>query len=504
MKKSHTALAVSPTPECICLAAACRDHWHSLAPAGSKLISDVLETWRRDHAVSEAIILVPDISEPQRVRDALRKLSGRGVRVRWIAPRHSTQVFTACKGLDVELFTGDTVRSAFGAAFGGAGNTRLLGQLDARNQDLEDFLGYKISLLLMRAFHPEPLEEAVAALVKNKDEVFSLKSLSAADAQSVSNFRDNDFPYFQGKSEAIRRLKERIIQVAPTDMGVLISGETGVGKEAVAFYIHEFSNRRSGPLICLNCAGLDETFLRSELFGHEKGAFTGAIAPKKGLVQEAEAGTLFLDELADMPLEVQADLLRFLQTRRYRSLGGLKVKRADIRVIAAAQPVLFEKLETGEFRPDLYYRLSEIVLEAPSLAQVPDDIIRVVRHLAYSLSNRVQDIQETIRYFENGMDILQAYDWPGNVRELSSLVKRKILLGDDVLPEIRVRPNRPQGVDFSKALPLRDAADIIPIEDLVTGYVRHVRTSRPELTQRELAKRLGKSLNTVKKYFPEG
>ena len=190
------------------------------------------------------------------------------------------------------------------------------------DSDLSNFLRYKISLFFMRVMDAEPLREAADFLSSRLDKPFRLEALSEEDRVSVSAFWDAEFPFIEGRSATITALKERILKVAPSEMSVLVVGETGTGKEAVAYYLHEFSRRRGRPFVALNCAGLEETFLRSELFGHKSGAFTGAISDKRGLAKVADGGTLFLDEVGEMSLPIQADLLRFLQTRRVRRLGG--------------------------------------------------------------------------------------------------------------------------------------------------------------------------------------
>jgi two-component system response regulator PilR (NtrC family) len=286
----------------------------------------------------------------------------------------------------------------------------------------------------MQVMDPAPLVETVDLLHSAcSGKPFRLAQLPLAERASVEHFRDADFPYLEGQTTPIKTLKRRIFQVAPTNLSVLILGETGTGKECVAFYLHELSLRRAKPFVALNCAGLDENLLRSELFGHYRGAFTGAISDKKGLVEAAEGGTLFLDEIGDMPFSIQADLLRFLQTRRFRPVGGTEEKRADLRIVAATQPGLAQRNAINGLRTDLYYRIAEVTLETPPLRKVPEDIRRVIRHIVYR--HRLPDTQceKALAYFGKGTEALERYSWPGNARELNSLVKRYLLLKDDVI-----------------------------------------------------------------------
>jgi DNA-binding NtrC family response regulator len=227
-------------------------------------------------------------------------------------------------------------------------------------------------------------------------------------------------------------------------------------------------------------------------------------------VEQAGGGTLFFDELGDMPLSVQADLLRFLQTRRFRPLGSDEEVQADVRLVAAAQPCLHEKIEKGEFRADLYFRIAEVELTTPRLAEVPEDIIRIVRNIVYRCreGGKLEDsdrIRETIDYFSRGQAILQACPWPGNVRELARHIRRRLFLGDDVIPEIaRIRPSVSADRDGHYPIfrPIRRAEDIAPLGEIVTHYVRHVWAHRGQLTQQEVATRLDLSVNTLKKHIP--
>jgi len=214
--------------------------------------------------------------------------------------------------------------------------------------------------------------------------------------------------------------------VAPTDSGVLIQGETGTGKELIAQAIHNRSARRDRPFIKVNCAAIPSGLLESELFGHEKGAFTGAIMRKPGRFELADKGTLFLDEVGDIPLDLQAKLLRVLQEHEFERLGSTRTQQVDVRVIAATHRDLKQMVEEGTFRSDLYYRLHVFPLMVPPLRDRRDDIPVIVRHFVDKYARRMNRRIETIP--ARIMEALANYPWPGNVRELQNFVERAVIL----------------------------------------------------------------------------
>jgi two-component system response regulator AtoC len=215
---------------------------------------------------------------------------------------------------------------------------------------------------------------------------------------------------------------------AATAATVLIRGETGTGKELVARAIHEQSARRAKPLVKLNCAALPETLLESELFGHEKGAFTGAVARKAGRVELAAGGTLFLDEIGDVPLSTQVKLLRLLQEREIERVGGVETIRVDLRFIAATHRPLEQMLEAGEFREDLFYRLNVIPIEVPPLRERRSDVSLLVRHFASALALSHQLPAPEVE--PAALELLVAAPWPGNVRQLVNLIERLVVLAE--------------------------------------------------------------------------
>jgi DNA-binding NtrC family response regulator len=252
-----------------------------------------------------------------------------------------------------------------------------------------------------------------------------------------------------GFSPSIRRVVKLIEKVAPTDATVLVRGASGTGKELVARALHANSPRRDRPLVTINCAALTETLLESELFGHERGAFTGAVQAKPGLVEAAEGGTLFIDEVAEMAPGLQAKLLRVLEDGHYRRVGATQELRTDARVIAATNRPLEEEMTSGRFREDLYYRLNVLTVDLPPLRERREDIPELVEHFLTS-----RKIGPTRYQVEPGaLAALARYDWPGNVRELANVIERAQILAEghlitaDDLPDNLAEASRPPAAD---------------------------------------------------------
>jgi two-component system, NtrC family, response regulator AtoC len=243
-----------------------------------------------------------------------------------------------------------------------------------------------------------------------------------------------DFGAIIGDSAALRVVLEKVEQVAPTASTVLLRGETGTGKELVAHAIHINSPRETGPFVRVNCAALAPGVLESELFGHEKGAFTGAIARRPGRFELADGGTLFLDEVGDLPMEVQIKLLRTLQEREFERVGGTETLKVDVRVVSATNRDLESMIHEGKFREDLYYRLNVFPIELPPLRDRVDDIPRLVDHF---LSKFARAAGKSVRAFSSeALAHLQTYAWPGNVRELENAVERAVIVarGAEIQP----------------------------------------------------------------------
>ena len=250
-----------------------------------------------------------------------------------------------------------------------------------------------------------------------------------------------------GQSAAIQKVFRAIETVGPTDATVLITGESGTGKELVARAIHAASARRFQPFVAIHCGALTETLLESELFGHEKGAFTGAQYRKKGKFEIAEGGTVFLDEIGDISLKTQTDLLRVLQEREITRVGGHQTIKVDFRCVAATNKSLEQLIREGKFRPDLYYRLNVFQIELPPLRERKDDIPLLVDHFVKKYAQSMN--RKIVRVSSPAMQLIQQNDWPGNIRELENAVERAMVVGHE--PELKeedfgIRPHAAAGV----------------------------------------------------------
>jgi len=232
-----------------------------------------------------------------------------------------------------------------------------------------------------------------------------------------------------GKSPAFRNVFSKARLVAGTNATVLITGETGTGKELIARAVHEESPRRDRPMVKVNCSTLPANLIESELFGHEKGAFTGATAQKIGRFDLADGGTIFLDEIGDMPIDLQAKLLRVLQEGEFERIGNPKTIKVDTRVIAATNLNLEEAIEKGKFREDLFYRLNVFPLHAPTLRERKEDIPGLVSHFCVKLGAKVGKEIQSVSH--KALEQLSEYDWPGNVRELENVIERAIIVAGD-------------------------------------------------------------------------
>jgi formate hydrogenlyase transcriptional activator len=234
------------------------------------------------------------------------------------------------------------------------------------------------------------------------------------------------FEQLIGKSLALEAVLEQVQQVAPTGSTVLIQGETGTGKELIARSVHDSSPRFARPFIKLNCAAIPFDLLESELFGHEKGAFTGAIAQKVGRFESADKGTLFLDEVGDIPLALQPKLLRVLQEQEFERLGSTRTHRVDVRLVAATHRNLVEMVKRSEFRSDLYYRLNVFPIQLPSLRARREDVPALVEHFVAIYARRMDKQIDHIS--SETMAALVSYPWPGNIRELQNFIERSVIL----------------------------------------------------------------------------
>ncbi|MDB2386223.1 sigma-54-dependent Fis family transcriptional regulator [Shewanella sp.] len=247
-----------------------------------------------------------------------------------------------------------------------------------------------------------------------------------------------------GRSEGVANVRHLISQVASSDATVLVLGQSGTGKEVVARNIHYLSERREGPFIPVNCGAIPPELLESELFGHEKGSFTGAISARKGRFELAEKGTLFLDEIGDMPLQMQVKLLRVLQERVFERVGGSKSITTDVRIVAATHRHLEHMIEKGEFREDLYYRLNVFPIEMPALCERKEDIPLLLQEL---ISRVYNEGRGRVRFTQRAIDSLKEHAWSGNVRELSNLVERLTILYPGGLVDVNDLPVKYRHID---------------------------------------------------------
>ena len=222
-----------------------------------------------------------------------------------------------------------------------------------------------------------------------------------------------------GNCEGLNRAIDVAIQVAPTDLSVLVTGESGVGKESFPQIVHQFSRRKHGPYIAVNCGAIPEGTIDSELFGHEKGAFTGAISDRNGYFAEANGGTIFLDEVGELPLSTQARLLRVLESGEYIKVGSSKVQKTDVRIVAATNVDFTEAIANGRFREDLYYRLNTVPIKVPALRERPDDIPLLFRKFAADFAEKYR--MPAIQLMEDAKLLLVSYTWPGNIRQLKNV-----------------------------------------------------------------------------------
>ncbi len=277
------------------------------------------------------------------------------------------------------------------------------------------------------------IHEEIKQVVKNALMQKTLRAENALLKKQI--WEDHDFGTIVGNSAALRSILEEVKKIANTKSNVLLLGETGTGKELFARVIHHNSERKDMPFVPINCSAIPENLMESELFGHLKGAFTGALASKKGLFEEADRGTVFLDEIGDLGLPLQAKLLRVIDDLEIRPIGGVQSKKVDIRFIAATNRDITRAVKEGTFREDLYYRINVITLKLPPLRELGDDIKMLAQ---YYLEKYANDIRKTVKHIDGtAMSLLLNYSWPGNVRELKNIIERAVLITDSntIFPE---------------------------------------------------------------------
>ncbi|UBB27148.1 sigma-54 dependent transcriptional regulator [Pseudoxanthomonas japonensis] len=326
-------------------------------------------------------------------------------------------------------------------------------------------------------------------------------SLKRLDTEHQAQTAQGNGP--TGNSPAVVRLRRLIDQVAAFDTTVLVLGESGTGKEVVARAIHEHSPRRDGPFVAINCGAIPPDLLESELFGHEKGAFTGALSARKGRFEMAEGGTLLLDEIGDMSLPMQVKLLRVLQERSFERVGGNQTIRCNVRVIAATHRNLEDRIAEGHFREDLFYRLNVFPIEMPALRERLDDLPALVTTLAMQLARTGRG---EVRFADETLQALRFYPWPGNVRELTNLVERMAVLHPGGLVRVQDLPRRylpedgvlpvPAAAAQAAPAPRAESSGTAPMETQITTVAASDRLPEDGIDLREHIARI--ELNLIR------
>jgi DNA-binding NtrC family response regulator len=359
---------------------------------------------------------------------------------------------------------------------------------------------------IAKPFDHDEMLQAVSRILRDRQTVQSIQAERAATAGKPSldksgSDNSNGEIGIIGSCPPMQDLYSKIRKVAPTDSNVLVQGESGTGKELVARALHNLSRRAKAPMISVNCAAIPETLIESELFGHEKGAFTGASAGRAGLVEAADGGTLFLDEIGELPLEAQARLLRVLQEGEIRRVGSVQSQKVDVRLIAATHRDLKSLAKVGQFREDLYYRLHVIALKLPALRERGADVNEIAN--AFLARQSAKAGRNDLRFGPDAEQAIRHYSWPGNVRELENAVERAVILCES--PEISADL---LGIDIE--LSDLDVDEFIglapqaasssstahePTEDLsLEDYFQHfVLEHQDHMTETELARKLGVS-----------
>ncbi len=353
---------------------------------------------------------------------------------------------------------------------------------------------------IAKPFDHDEMLDAVAAIIANH----SPQSTPEAERNTTAKRGHSHLGGMIGNCQPMIKLYEHINKVAPTEATVLVHGETGTGKELVAKAIHAYSHRTEQPFISVNCAAIPETLIESELFGYEKGAFTGANTNRMGLIEAADGGTLFLDEIGELPLEAQARLLRFIQEDEIRRIGSVESRKVDVRLICATHRDLKTLAQENQFRPDLYYRINVMQLVLPPLRDRGKDILELAESI---LERRCIELNKPIATFSpKAIQAITTYTWPGNVRELENVIERAVILNDGVSIDndllnidlelvnvTQIRSKRPivaPVTDAPAELLGDESQDDLSLEDY---FQRFVLEHQDSMSETELARKLGVS-----------
>ena len=353
---------------------------------------------------------------------------------------------------------------------------------------------------IAKPFEHEEMLQSVARIIEASQRPRVPAAASAAPAGKAGTVADADQDMgIIGASPSMLTLFKRIRKVAPTMSTVLIQGESGTGKELVARALHEQSPRAHAPMISVNCAAIPETLIESELCGHEKGAFTGAVAGRTGLVEAANGGTLFLDEIGELPLEAQARLLRVLQESEIRRVGSVQSQKVDVRLVAATHRDLKALAHQGLFREDLYYRLNVIELRLPALRERGDDVMLIAQALLARIGSSMN--LPSLHFSQEAIDAIRHYRWPGNVRELENAIERAAILcdEDEISAELLgIEPDVSQerssyAASVLESMRTPETVSSEPAENLsLEDYFQHfVLEHQEHMTETELANKLG-------------
>ncbi|MCY1499825.1 Transcriptional regulatory protein ZraR [compost metagenome] len=358
---------------------------------------------------------------------------------------------------------------------------------------------------IAKPFDHDEMLQAVARILRERQESLSAQGSERPAAQATAsrgNGKAVEASHGEigiiGSCAAMQELYGKIRKVSPTDSTVLIQGESGTGKELVARALHNLSRRAKAPLISVNCAAIPETLIESELFGHEKGAFTGASAGRAGLVEAADGGTLFLDEIGELPLEAQARLLRVLQEGEIRRVGSVQSQKVDVRLIAATHRDLKSLAKVGQFREDLFYRLNVISLKLPPLRERGSDVLEIAR--LFLARQAAQMGRGDLRFAHDAEQAIRHYAWPGNVRELENAIERAVILCEhaEISAEllgidIELDDLDDDELSLGSSSPHTTSNAHEPTEDLsLEDYFQHfVLEHQDHMTETELARKLG-------------